>query len=151
MTLRIRHAVPEDLPVLLEVVRALSAHHGDEARVTSERLHEIFFGSRSFSTALIAEMDGSPVGYAGISESVAIYTGLTRLDMHHLFVVESHRAAGVGKALIAEGKRIATKRGALGFIIGTDPRNTGAQNAYRAMGLEEITDAGPRFWIPVTE
>jgi len=52
--------------------------------------------------------------------------------------------------LIDAAKTYATKRGARSLTIGTDPRNATAQAAYRAMGLKEITDAGPRFWIGIS-
>ena len=51
--------------------------------------------------------------------------------------------------LIAAAKELGRARGAKGVTIGTAHNNETAQAAYRAMGLKEITDAGPRFWIPV--
>ena len=46
---------------------------------------------------------------------------------------------------------VAAKAGARGLTIGTHPDNKGAQASYRAMGLEEITVAGSRFWVAVDQ
>ncbi|WP_373636897.1 GNAT family N-acetyltransferase [Yoonia sp. BS5-3] len=70
--------------------------------------------------------------------------------MQHLYVCETYRARGVGQALIAAVKTHVAAAGAKGVTIGTAPDNKSAQAAYRAMGLEEITDAGPRFWIEIS-
>lgn len=142
-------ASPKHLPSIQQLIRALSAFHGDTAQVSLEQLQTIFFGNQPKGTAWIAIADRQIIGYAGLLETVAIHSAIPRFDIHHLFVVDAWRSKGIGKQLIAATKAYATDRGARGLTIGTDPRNASAQRAYRAMGLEEITDAGPRFWIPI--
>ncbi|MCK0096435.1 GNAT family N-acetyltransferase [Yoonia sp. F2084L] len=143
-------ARPRDLRRMQELIRELSAFHGDEAQVTLEQLQGIFFGSNPKGIAFLAREGSETVGYAGVLETVAVHSAIPRFDIHHLHVVETRRSRGVGRKLIAAAKNYATMRGARGLTIGTDPRNATAQAAYRAMGLEEITDAGPRFWIEIT-
>lgn len=143
-------AKPSDLPHIQKLIRALSAFHGDTATVTLEQLQDIFFGPKAKGMAFVAKDGDQIIGYAGVLETIAIHSAIPRLDIHHLHVVDNRRSQGVGKALIAAAKTHATARGAKGLTIGTDPRNATAQAAYRAMGLEEITDAGPRFWIEIT-
>jgi GNAT superfamily N-acetyltransferase len=142
-------ARPRDIPRMQQLIRELSAFHGDVADVTLEQLQGIFFGPRPKGIAFLAREADETIGYAGVLETVNVHSGKPRFDVHHLHVIETRRNRGVGRALIAAAKGYAAERGARGLTIGTDPHNTTAQAAYRAMGLEEITDSGPRFWIEI--
>ena len=142
-------ARPRDIPRMQQLIRELSTFHGDVAQVTLEQLQGIFFGPQPKGVAFLARETDGVVGYAGMLETVNVHSGKPRFDIHHLHVVETRRNRGVGRALIAAAKGYAAGRGARGLTIGTDPHNTAAQAAYRAMGLEEITDAGPRFRIEI--
>ena len=144
-------ASPRDLTRILALIRDLSAFHGDEAQVTLEQLQQIFFGPKAQGVAFLAREGAAIVGYAGVVESVVVHSGKPRFDIQHLQIVENRRNRGIGKALIMAARDYATARGARGISIGTDPRNATAQAAYRAMGLEEITDMGPRFWIAAAD
>lgn len=141
-------ALPTDLPRIHEMICSLSAFHGDQATVTMDQLENALFAS-GLSTALLARDGDQLIGYAGLNFTIALHTGVPRIDLHHLYVEEEYRAKGVGRALISAAKALARTKGAEGLTIGTDPKNLSAQTAYRAMGLEEITTAGPRFWIAV--
>jgi GNAT superfamily N-acetyltransferase len=132
-----------------QLIQELSAFHGDTADVTLEQLQGIFFGPKSQGFAFLARLADETIGYAAVLETVTVHTGVPRFDIHHLHVVESKRGHGVGRALINAATDYAAQRGARRITIGTDPRNTKAQATYRAMGLEEITGAGPRFWIEI--
>ncbi|MEJ6399465.1 GNAT family N-acetyltransferase [Yoonia sp. 208BN28-4] len=144
-------ARPSDLPAILKLIRALSAFHGDTATVTLGQLQDAFFGPAKRSTAIVMRDGPNITGYAGLNHTLSLHTGVARIDIHHLFVCETHRGRGIGKAVIAYAKTIGRDAGARGLTIGTDPKNIAAQSAYRAMGLEEITDSGPRFWIPLED
>lgn len=146
-TISIDAARPSDLPRMQQLIQELSAFHGDRADVTLEQLQSIFFGQKSQGFAFLARLADETIGYAGVLETVIVHTGVPRHDIHHLHVVESKRGLGVGRALIGAAKAYSAQKGERGLTIGTDPRNAKAQAAYRAMGLQEITNAGPRFWI----
>lgn len=138
----------DDMPRIYAMVCALSAFHGDEATVTIEALeHALFTSGRS--TAFVAREGDELIGYAGLNYTYELHSGRTRIDIHHLYIEEAHRSKGVGRALIAAAKELGREKGAKGVTIGTAPYNATAIAAYRAMGLKEITDAGPRFWIAV--
>lgn len=144
-------ASPRDLTRIQALIGELSAFHGDTAQVTLEQLQGIFFGPHAQGTALIAREGEKIVGYAGVMRWTVIHSGQPRMDIQHLYIAENRRNRGIGKALIMAAKDHAEALGAKGISIGTDPKNTSAQAAYRAMGLEEITDPGPRFWIPAAQ
>lgn len=146
--LTIRPATPRDLIDIMAMIRDLSRFHGDTATVTLEALQDVFFGALPRATAYLACSGDAVVGYAGITHRLALHQAAPRFDLHHLYVVDGHRNRGIGRALIATARDMARTKEAKGLTIGTDAKNITAQAAYRAMGLEEITDAGPRFWIP---
>ncbi|AKS45413.1 Acetyltransferase (GNAT) family protein [Octadecabacter temperatus] len=147
----ISFATRSDLPAIYDMICALCAYHGDEAQVGLLQLDDIFFGTSPTGTALIAKQGDTPLGYAGVTSATAIHERRPRLDIHHLFVIESHRARGIGKSLITAAKAHAISVDALRLTIGTDPGNETAIAAYRAMpDLEEITGSGPRFAIDLS-
>ena len=146
--MEITHARPRDLRDILKLIRALSAFHGDTAAITLEELQALFFDGGP-ATALLAHDGRTPVGYAGLLPHVRLHSAQRSLDIQHLYVVETHRGRGIGRALIEAARDVAATQGCFRLTIGTDPANLAAQAAYRAMGWEEITGAGPRFQWPL--
>lgn len=147
--LQISQATPSDLRDIQAMVNALSTYHGDTANASLGWLQTIFFDTPNGGVAFVARIGGLAVGYAGITQRPCIHDGTYRFDIQHLYIVETRRAQGVGRALIGAAKGFAAGFGAKGLTIGTDPGNKVAQTAYSGMGLEEITDGGPRYWIPL--
>lgn len=148
----ITHARPSDLPDILAMIRALTAFHGDEAAVNLATLQDIFFGDAPRAVALVARQNGKAAGYAGLTPTTVLHEGSTRLDIHHLYVMETVRGTGIGTALISAARNHAIATGASRLTIGTDAGNAAAIAAYRAMPtLSEITGAGPRFRITLED
>ena len=144
-------ARPSDLPDIHTMIRALSAFHGDTAQVSLANLQDILFGDTSNTYVLVASSARGPLGYAAITQTMVIHEGKPSLNIHHLYVHETHRANGIGTALINAAKSHANRIGATRLTIGTDPRNATAIAAYRAMPLlTENTGAGARFRVDLT-
>lgn len=142
----IHTARPRDLTDIHAMIRGLSAFHGDVAKVTLAQLQDVFFDN-PVAQALIAKQDAHPVGYAGLMPHTRLHSGGKTLDIQHLFVVDTHRGRGIGRQLIHTARDIAEAGGYFRVTIGTDPENTAAQAAYRAIGFDEITGHHPRFQI----
>jgi ribosomal protein S18 acetylase RimI-like enzyme len=142
----IRPATPADLPVLAAFIRALAAHHGDSATVTEGRLARLFFGPARAATALVAEIDGKPVGFAATVPLVRLQFGERGTEVAHLYVRPEHRGHGIGRALVEAATEAAVTAGHSYIVIGTDRQNRAAQDAYRKMGLEDVPERGPRFF-----
>ena len=148
----ITKARPADLPDIHAMIRALSAFHGDTAQVSLADLQDIFFGTPPKALALVARQGDTMLGYAGITQTIVIHEASLWVDIHHLYVGETHRARGIGTALINAARDHARDVGATRLTIGTDPRNATAQAAYRAMPLlQEKTGAGPRFQVQLND
>lgn len=146
----IRLAAPEHLPEVHRMLIALAAHHGDQASITPQVLRRIALQGPG-ARLIVATLDDSPlrhpVGYALMLLRPNMVTGEQTYVIDHLFVQEPLRRHGIGRALIDGARKLAQEEGRSGLIIGTHPENDGAALAYRAMGLTELPQGGPRFAV----
>jgi GNAT superfamily N-acetyltransferase len=126
----ITFATRHDLPAIHDMVRALSAFHGEVAAVTYPELEKMFFGAATMAKALITKQNGAPVGYAGLTPTMVIHDGRLRIDIHHLFIHDGHRAKGIGTALIAAAKDFAISVGATRLTYRHRPRQ---RNIHRGL------------------
>lgn len=138
---QIRPITEPDIPDVLRMIRALAAHHGDTAAVTADDLRRDAFGPCPWLWVLVAEGEG----YAALCPLAQLHFGVRGMEIHHLFVAETARGRGVGRALIDAALECAKAEGARYLSVGTHPDNLSAQDVYRAVGFEESNAAGPRF------
>jgi len=109
----IRPATPEDVPRLLELIRALAEYERepDAVEATTDGLHEVFFGDHPQVFAHVAEQDDRVVGMAIWFVTFSTWTGAHGIWLEDLFVEPSSRGGGHGKALLAELARVCVERG----------------------------------------
>lgn len=81
---------------------------------------------------VVADRDGTVVGYAGIS------TIPPDSDLQTLAVDPEHRGSGVGRELVAAMLQRAYERGATSMILEVRSDNTSAQKLYTDAGFETI-------------
>jgi GNAT superfamily N-acetyltransferase len=60
---------------------------------------------------LIAEMDGKPVGFAGLSEGRALYAGGAMATLQEFYVDRSCRSRGIGAKLVQAAVELAREKG----------------------------------------
>ncbi len=138
----IRAVAPSDLPALLELVEALTRHHGDAPKVTLDSLRRDFFGREPWFRVLVADMGGGVAGYAALLPRARLGFGQRGLDLHHLFVAERFRRRGIGAALVAAAVELARESDCEYMIVGAHPDNAAAQAYYPRLGFQHATDAG---------
>jgi GNAT superfamily N-acetyltransferase len=109
----IRPATTDDVPVILELIRALAVYEKLEAHVVvkGDDLREHLFGERPFAECILAEDDGATVGFALFFHNYSTFRGRPGIYLEDLFVRPECRGRGHGKALFAELARIAVERG----------------------------------------
>ena len=147
----IRPARPGDLPTLVALIRALAAHHGDDAPLGLATARRLFCDSGAPAIALLAArpIKDDVVGYAALLDLPDLRDGSLRMLIDHLYVVPEARGHGIGTALVRAAADIAREKGATRLRIGTDPDNPAAARAYRAMGFVELPLPGPAFLVPL--
>jgi GNAT superfamily N-acetyltransferase len=141
----IRKAMAADAPGLLAMAEALTRYHDDEPRLTPASVARDLFGDPAWFHALVAEVDGTLVGYAALLPLARLGYGERGLDLHHLFVIETARRAGVGTALVRAAEDLGRDLGCGYLIIGTHPGNWAAQEYYQRLGYGPMPNTAMRF------
>jgi GNAT superfamily N-acetyltransferase len=112
MSLVIRPAVRDDVPLIVHFIRALAdyerllhACEADEAKVAAT-----LFGERPAAEVLIAERDGIPAGFALFFPTYSTFLARPGLHLEDLYVEPEARGAGVGRALLGALARLCLER-----------------------------------------
>ena len=111
--MQIRAAQPADVELIFSLVVELAEYERAPEQVTGTPScsRDALFGRRPSAEALIAELDGEPVGFALFHGSFSTWECRPGLWLEDLYVPPEHRRAGVGRALLAEVAAIAVARG----------------------------------------
>ncbi len=142
---RVRPAQPADASALLSMIGRLAAHHGDTATISAERLKADVFGSPPWISALVAEDDAGPIGYAILCPLYRAQYGQRGLDLHHLFVIPEKRRNGVGRSLVEAAITQAREARCDYFFVGATPENLKAHAFYEGLGFTRSELRGVRF------
>lgn len=143
----VRPATRADLDALTRLGEGIQAlhHHGrpDLFRTPDAALLRDFFEARlDDSHVLIAEVDGSPVGYlfAEHRERSAspFFHASSLLYIHHIAVAPDSRSAGVGTALVAAAADLAQLLGARAIRLDSWQFNEDAHDFFRLRGFQPI-------------
>ena len=134
----IRPARPEDAAAIFAFVRDLAAYENaeDEVVATEDAIRTTLFEDGATVHALIAEMDGAPIGFAVYFFNYSTWQGRNGLYLEDLYVTPSCRGAGTGKALLRRLARIALERGCGRFEWSVLDWNEPSIRVYEAIGAE---------------
>lgn len=108
----IRFAAREDVPTILEFIRALAAYEKMEDQVIADEtlLETWIFEKRKAEVLLVFEGD-TPVGFALFFHNFSTWLGRAGIYLEDLFVLPEYRGRGYGKLLLKRLARIAVQRG----------------------------------------
>ena len=139
---QIRFATPADVATIMQFVRELAIYERslDQVVATEALLEQALFATPPAAEALIAEVDGAPVGLALFFYNFSTWTGWRGLYLEDLYVTPQARGTGVGKALLKRLAQIAVERGCSRFEWAVLDWNTPAQEFYKAMGATIMGD-----------
>jgi GNAT superfamily N-acetyltransferase len=109
----IRPADPDDVALIFSLIVALAEYERtpEQVKGTPELLRSALFGPEATAEALIAELEGSPVGFALFYRSFSTWECRPGLWLEDLYVPPEQRRAGVGGELLAAVAAIAVRRG----------------------------------------
>jgi GNAT superfamily N-acetyltransferase len=112
VALEIRPGRPADVPLIASLIRGLARFEKleDEVTLTEDLLSKGLFGDRPYAETLLAEEDGTPVGFALFFHNFSTFLARPGLYLEDLFVVPEHRGRGVGRALLVALARVAVER-----------------------------------------
>lgn len=109
----IRPATRADVPVVLSLIRELAefeklSHLLD---LTEETLAAELFGPGTPAEVLIGEAGGRPVAYTVTFHNFSTFLGRKGMYLEDLYVKQSERRKGYGRALLLHIARLAVQRG----------------------------------------
>lgn len=112
MTMSIRPATAEDLPLIADLIRALADYEklAHEVRFDEAVLGQKLFGPRPYAEVVIGELDGTPQGFALFFHNFSTFEGKPGIYLEDLFVRPEARGSGLGKALLSHLAALAIER-----------------------------------------
>jgi GNAT superfamily N-acetyltransferase len=142
MSLRIRPAIPADVPTVLRFIRELAEYEREPSAVvaTDELIRTALFDEGHVAHCLIASLDGTPVGFALYFFNFSTWLGRAGLYLEDLYVTPSARRKGVGRAFLAELARIAIARNCGRMEWPVLDWNEQAIAFYRALGACPLSE-----------
>jgi GNAT superfamily N-acetyltransferase len=142
MSTTIRAAVPGDVSLILEFIRALAVFEREPDAVTATEadLLRDGFGPEPYYHCLIAEQDGTPAGFAFYFFNYSTWTGRPGLYLEDLFVNPEFRGLGIGKALLARVAAIAVEKNCPRLQWEVLDWNTPAVDFYAALGADFLDE-----------
>ena len=134
----IRTAKKDDAGTILRFVRDLAIYENaeDEVVATEDTIRESLFGKDATARALIADMDGGPIGFAVYFFNYSTWQARNGLYLEDLYVTPSCRGIGAGKALLKHLARIAVEHGCGRFEWSVLDWNEASIRVYEAIGAE---------------
>jgi len=131
-------AGPDDVPVLLTLIRELAAFERapDAVKMSEAQLHEGLFGPEALAEALLVKIDGVPQAMAIWGRSFNTWTGRPGMAIEDVYVREACRGRGVGKAIFAHLAGLAVQRGYLRVDWQVLDWNETAIRFYDALGAQ---------------
>jgi GNAT superfamily N-acetyltransferase len=108
----IRPATVGDVPIILELIKALATYERapNEVTATGEGLTDVLFGEKPASEVLLAFENERAVGFAVFFHNFSTWLGRPGLYLEDLFVRPEDRGKGYGRALLVHLAKIARER-----------------------------------------
>ena len=106
-------ATEADVPTILSLIRELAEYEKllDRVSATEASLRRDLFGPRPYAEVLMGRLDGRAVGYALFFHSYSTFLARPGIYLEDVYVRQSSRGRGVGKALLRGVARVARDRG----------------------------------------
>jgi len=140
-SVKIRRAVREDVPLIMEFIRGIARYEKmeDEVEATIELLEEQLFDSHR--AEVIFAMEGEKeVGFALFFHNFSTFVGRSGIYLEDLYVYPEYRGHGYGKALFLELVRMAKERGCGRMEWVCLNWNQPSIDFYRSMGAVSLDD-----------
>lgn len=142
MTATLRPARPGDEPGILACITALAVYEKEPDAVdnTVDALTDTLFGSDPRAFAHVVERDGQIVGIAVWFITYSTWTGRHGIWLEDLFVLDSERGRGYGKALMQTLAALCVERGYARFEWTVLDWNEPAIGFYRSLGVTPLSE-----------
>ena len=139
----LRKAQPGDAGLVLYFIKKLAEYEKllDQVEADEETLHQSLFVKKA-AQVLIAEEDGTPIGYALYFYNFSTFTGRPGLYIEDVFILPEYRGKGYGTQIFRRLANIALEEGCARMEWICLDWNEPSLQFYRNMGavpMEEWT------------
>ena len=109
---RIRPAVAEDVPLILDFIRELADYEklSPEVVATEDLLDETLFGDRKVAEVILGYFGAKPVSFALFFHNFSTFLGRPGIYLEDLYVKPEMRGRGIGKTMLAYLAHLARER-----------------------------------------
>ncbi|NRH26698.1 GNAT family N-acetyltransferase [Pseudomonas sp. MS19] len=107
-----RPAQPQDVGFIIELIGELAEYEklSDQVVADPAQLSEHLFGAKPYAEVLIGEIDGVPMGFALFFHNYSTFLTKPGIYLEDLYVRQSARGVGLGKALLGALAKLAVER-----------------------------------------
>ena len=143
-SITIREADVGDAATIVALIRELASYEDllDQVRMTEADVVRDGFGARPHFEALIAEVDGTPAGFALFFHNYSTFEGRPGIYVEDVYVRERARGLGLGRKLMARLAAMALERGCRRLDLWVLHWNP-ARAFYHRLGFRHMGD-----WLP---
>lgn len=140
--LRIAPATEFDLPVILELIRALAEYEklAHLVTATEERLRETLFGGKPAAEVVLARWDEECGGFAVFFASYSTFLAQPGIYLEDLYVRPHLRGKGIGLAILKHLAKLAAERGCGRLEWGVLNWNQPAIEFYERLGAVPMNE-----------
>ena len=142
MSLSLRAASQDDVPLILAMIRELAQFEKLEKEVVADvsTLAQSLFGTDPGAEVILADWKGVPAGFALFFTNFSTFLGKPGLYLEDLYVREQFRGNGIGRALLVHLAQIAKARDYGRMEWWVLDGNESAIRFYRSLGAEAMQD-----------
>ncbi|MFP6679614.1 MAG: GNAT family N-acetyltransferase [Dehalococcoidia bacterium] len=141
-TKNIRAAVRKDAHTIVQMIRSLALYEKESletVKITESDVLRDGFGETARFETLLAELDGTVVGFALFFFTYSTWTGKPGLYLEDLYVEKDARGYGLGRDLMKELARIANNRGCSRFELSVLNWNP-TREFYHRLGFKDMNE-----------
>jgi GNAT superfamily N-acetyltransferase len=140
--LNLRFADETDVETILGLIRGLADYErlSHEVRADAATLRRSLFGARPVAEVVIAEVDGTPVGFTLFFHNFSTFLGLPGIYIEDLYIEPAWRGNGIGRALLSDVARLAKERGCGRLEWAVLDWNEPALSFYKKLGARPLDD-----------
>lgn len=137
-TLTLRPAAADDVATIHRMLTALARATAASDRFVSrpEDIARYGFGDEALFHSLLAERGGEAVGLCLYFYTFSTWLGEPGIYVQDLYVADSARGGGVGRALLGAAARQGRRRQATHLRLSVDRQNAGARRFYERIGMD---------------